>query len=171
MPQTVYRYCPVCAAELADKVLLDGSTRPACPRDECGYVWFDSPVTVAGVIIRRGDEVLLARPHGYDNYFLVAGYLAPYETVEEAAVREAREETGLDIEVERMLGTYSCQALGQNMIIAVCLAHIVGGELALKADELADARWFPLDALPQWPPEQPLVQAFADLRRLEEGAA
>ena len=73
---------------------------------------------------------------------------------------------GLEVEVERLLGTYSCRPIGKNMVFIVCLARVTGGELRLS-EELADARWYPLDALPDWPPEWPVARAFADLRRLE----
>ena len=59
---------------------------------------------------------------------------------------------------------------GTNMVFIVCVAHVIGGELDLS-DELVDARWFALDALPDWRPDLPVAQAFADLRRVEHASA
>jgi NADH pyrophosphatase NudC (nudix superfamily) len=161
------RYCLHCGAALEERP-IDGLPRPACPA--CHYVHFDNPVAVAGVIVRRGDEVLLVRQPGFPLFALVAGYLEAFESAEEAAVREVKEETGLDVTVERVLGSYSCRPIGKNMVFIVCVAHVTGGELALS-DELVDARWFTLDALPDWQPDLPVAQALADLRRLEQATA
>ena len=164
---TVPRFCLHCGAPLEERP-IDGLPRPAC--SACDYVHFDNPVAVAGVIVRRGDEVLLVRQPGFPQFILVAGYLEAFESAEEAAVREVKEETGLDVAVERVLGTYSCRSIGKNMVFIVCVAHVTGGELALS-DELVDARWFTLDALPDWRPDLPVARAFADLQCLDHATA
>ena len=155
------RFCLHCGAPLVER-LVDGETRLACRT--CSFVHFDNPVAVAGVIVRRGDEVLLARPRHGSHYVLISGFLEAYESVEDAAVREVQEETGLEVEIERVLGSYSCRPIGKNMVFIVCVARPVGGELRLS-EELADARWFSLHALPDWPADWPVARAFADLSR------
>jgi NADH pyrophosphatase NudC (nudix superfamily) len=152
-------FCLHCGASLAERP-VDGEPRLACTT--CTWVYFDNPVAVAGVIVRRGDEVLLARPQRGAQHVLVSGFLEAYESVEEAAVREVREETGLEVVIERVLGSYSCRPIGKNMVFIVCVARPTGGELCVS-QELADARWFSLQALPDWPPEWPVARAFADL--------
>lgn len=157
------RFCLHCAAPLAER-MVDGEPRLGCTA--CTFIHFDNPVAVAGVIVRHGDDVLLVRPAYVADihpHVLVSGFLEAYESAEDAAVREVEEETGLQVEVERVLGTYSCRPIGKNMVFIVCVARLVGGDLRLS-EELSDARWFPLDALPDWPPEWPVAQAFADLR-------
>lgn len=162
------RFCLHCATAL-EKRPVDGFPRPACPA--CDYVHFDNPVAVAGVIVRRGEQVLLVQPVGWGGPpVLVSGYLEAFESAEAAAVREVKEETGLDVAVERVLGTYSCRSIDKNMVFIVCIARVLGGELVLS-DELVDARWFALDALPDWQPDLPVAQAFADLRRLEQATS
>src|SRR5215218_5543431 len=107
------RFCLHCGAALETRP-IDGEPRPACPA--CPYVCFDNPVAVAGVIVRRGGEVLLVRQQDFPQFVLVAGYLEAYESAEDAAVREMKEETGLDVVVERVLGTYSCRPIDKSMI-------------------------------------------------------
>lgn len=156
------RFCLHCGADLAERS-VDGEPRLACTA--CTFVYFDNPVAVAGVIVRRGNEVLLARPRYGTQHVLVSGFLEAYESVEDAAVREVHEETGMRVEIERILGSYSCRPIGKNMVFVVCVARVTGGELVVS-DELDDARWFPLDALPAWPADWPVARAFHDLQPL-----
>src|SRR3712207_4034746 len=114
----MFRFCPHCGASLTERA-IDGLPRAVC--QPCDYVHFDGPVAVVGVIVRRGDEVLLVRQADYPHFVLVAGYLEAFETAEDAAVREVKEETGLDVVVERVLGTYSCRPIGKNMVSIVCV--------------------------------------------------
>ncbi|HZQ35957.1 MAG TPA: NUDIX domain-containing protein [Dehalococcoidia bacterium] len=160
---TAPAFCVHCGSALAER-LIDGEPRQACTA--CAWVHFDNPVAVAGVIVLRdeSEDVLLAKPRGGQEYVLVSGFLEAFESVEMAAVREVREETGLEVAVKHILGSYSCKPIGKNMVFVVCVARLLGGELRV-ADELEDARWFPLTALPAWPPEWPVAQAFADLQR------
>lgn len=148
-------FCPYCGEALE---------RPAAPLvpfcTACRYEHLDAPTPVAAVIIERNGKVLLARPHDADEFALVAGYPEPFESIEEAAVREAKEETGLDIQIERMLGTYSCEPMGRNLVLVVCAASVTGGSLRLQTEELAEAEWFPLDQLPDWPTTSPLHEVF-----------
>lgn len=155
------RFCLHCGGALAVR-LIDGEPRAAC--GACAFVHFDNPVAVAGVIVRDGERVLLVRQASFPLFVLVSGFLEAYESAEDAAVREVKEETGLEVVVERVVGTYSCRPIGKNMVFIVCLARLTGGELRLS-DELVDARWFTLDALPDWQPDAPVAQAFADLAR------
>ncbi len=153
------RFCLHCGAPMAERE-VDGEPRLACTA--CPFVHFDNPVAVAGVIIRRDDEVLLVRPPRGSHHILVSGFLEAYESVEDAAVREVQEETGLEVTIERILGSYSCRPIGKNMVFVVCVARPAGGTLRLNG-ELAEAQWFPLTALPDWPADWPVARAFADL--------
>src|SRR5579885_3560714 len=140
-------FCLLCGGALVERI-VDGEPRRGCTA--CDWVHFDNPVAVAGVIVRRDGDVLLAKPRGGREYVLVSGFLEAFESVEMAAVREVREETGLDVAVKHILGSYSCKPIGKNMVFVVCVARLLGGELRVS-DELEDARWFPLRALPAWP--------------------
>ena len=148
-------FCPYCGEALQ---------RPAEPLAPfcaaCQYVHLDAPTPVAAVIIERDGKVLLARPHDADECALVAGYPEPFESIEAAAIREAKEETGLDIQIERLLGTYSCEPMGRNLVLVVCVASVTGGSFRLQREELAEAAWFPLDQLPHWPTTSPLNDVF-----------
>jgi NAD+ diphosphatase len=157
MPQP--RFCLQCGSALAERI-VDAEPRLGCTA--CAWVHFDNPVAVAGVIVRRGDQVLLARPARGTDHVLISGFLEAFESVEDAAVREVREETGLEVEIDRILGSYSCRPIGKNMVFVVCVARHVAGEIDVS-EELAEARWFELHDLPSWPADWPVARAFADL--------
>ena len=163
-------FCPDCGIRLTAEWLGAGP-KPDSPDDikpvctQCGYVRIDSPSLVATVMLLDDDRVLLARPHGLHLPVLIAGYVERFETVEEAAVREVKEETGLDAHVEYLLGTYSMRAMGTNQVAATSVARLVGGELRIQGSELAEAGWHSLNDLPAWPNEWPIGQMFEDLAR------
>lgn len=90
------------------EVELEGRLRLQCP--SCGHVQYENPVPGVGVLIEHGDSVVLIqrdRPPHAGHWALPSGYVEADERVEQAAVREAKEETGLDIELIEMFGVYS----------------------------------------------------------------
>ncbi|MFB6294404.1 MAG: NUDIX domain-containing protein [Candidatus Nanohaloarchaea archaeon] len=104
------------------------------------------------VVVTRGDEVLLirrGRPPFEGMWALPGGHVEDGEQVRDAVVREAREETGLDIALEELLGVYDEPGRDPRgpVISIVYTASPAGGELSAGTDAAA-ARWFPLDDLP-----------------------
>ena len=117
-----------------------------CP--ECGRViYYDPKVAVASVIQRSGKVLMIRRAGdpGYGLWSMPGGYLDRGEVVEEAAAREVREETGLDVEVERLIGLFS--EAGNPVIVAAFLAREVGGTLA-AGDEALEVGFFDVHDLP-----------------------
>ncbi len=108
-------------------------------------------LTVDALIIDGGDIVLIKRKNQpfKDKWALPGGFVEYGECVEDAAVREAKEETGLDIILERLTGVYSDPDRDpRGHTVSVCfLGRIKGGELAASSDA-KDVRAFPLDSLP-----------------------
>ena len=165
------RFCPYCGQKLRrepieGRAVPASELKPACAG--CGYIHHDAPTPIAGAVIVRDGEVLLARPHHSPEFALVTGFPEPYERIEDAAVREAQEEVGFDIRIERVLGTYSCEPVGQNQVLVACLATSVGGDFHIQEEELAEGRWFPLDGLPDWPATWPLHDVFEAYRSFAE---
>lgn len=81
------------------------------------------------------------------------GWVEPNERPIEAAIREAREETGLEIEVKRLVGVFTRLPSAANgphtMIAVVHLCEITGGELRLSHEGLA-LRYWPIDEVRDW---------------------
>ncbi|MEV0392764.1 NAD(+) diphosphatase [Polymorphospora rubra] len=147
-----HRFCGACATELAD---VPGEHARRCP--SCAvYVPMQLSPAVLAAIRRPGpaggvDELLLVR-HTYgptEIWALVAGFVEAGESLEEAVHREVGEEVGLTVDRVTYFGSQPWAMSGPGVVLAgfhaVCAA---GAEPVVDGTELADARWFPLDRLP-----------------------
>src|SRR5919202_2533922 len=141
------RYCPECGHELGWRI-VGGKSRPACP--SCGHVVFEDPKLAVAVLIERDGGLLLGRRSpdaaAPGKWSFPAGFVDRGERVEDAAMREVREETGLEARLDALLGLYS--ATGNPVVLAVYAATATGGSLA-PGDDLAELAFFSLDALPE----------------------
>jgi 8-oxo-dGTP pyrophosphatase MutT (NUDIX family) len=114
-----------------------------------------SEVSAGGVVYRReGDDVdvlLAARRtrRGDLAWGLAKGGIEPEETIEAAAVREVREETGIVAEIESSLGEtryfYVWDDVRVRKVVHFFLMRAVGGDTNDHDDEMEDVRWFPLE--------------------------
>jgi ADP-ribose pyrophosphatase YjhB (NUDIX family) len=102
------------------------------------------------VVLNEQNEVLLVLREDARIWALPAGHVEPDETYEQAAVREAREETGYEVELERLVGEYwRPQVPPGGGMMRVYTGRIVGGDSSQHDWESLDVRWFPLDTLPR----------------------
>lgn len=124
------------------------ATRP-CPHCGAAVEVWRNPVPTVDIIIRRGAEiVLIERKHPPHGWALPGGFVDYGESLEAAAVREAREETGLELVELRQFGAYSDPARDpRRHTLSVVFTAVGHGELQ-AGDDAASARFFPLDALP-----------------------
>jgi len=145
-----FRFCPVCGSPLEPRTLRVGEpTRLVCTSGACGFIFYLDPKVAVGTVITRADGriVLVKRAiePGYGKWVFPGGYVDRGEEVTMAAVREAKEEAGLDIRIDRLIGIYSYA--GRTPIIIVYAATVLGGELAVD-EEGIEARWFAPSAIP-----------------------
>jgi ADP-ribose pyrophosphatase YjhB (NUDIX family) len=144
----VYRFCPSCGGPIENRRLKTTEPeRPVCTM--CGFVIYVDPKVAVGTIIRTADDQLVlvrrAIEPGYGLWVFPGGYVDRGETVTGAAVREAREESGLDVHIEGLVNIYSYG--GRAPIIIVYAASVIGGELC-GDDECLEARLFNPNAIP-----------------------
>ena len=103
---------------------------------------------VAGVILKKDGRYLLVQekqPRAYKLWNLPAGRVDVGDTIEQTAVKEAKEESGFDVRLIRKVGIF--QEKAEEPPKHVFEAEIIGGSLQFPEDELLDARWFTLDEL------------------------
>ena len=125
-----------------------------------GREYPDNPLVGVGAVIvdhhRDENRVLLIRrgqPPLFGEWSLPGGVLECGETLREAVVREAREETGLVVETGEMLGVYERVIrddegrVRYHYVLIDFLCRPVGGDLKAGSDA-ADVRWFTRDELP-----------------------
>ncbi len=101
------------------------------------------PTLGTNLAVVDSGRILLIRHSSYGAWCLPGGTVESGESVAEAAVREAREETGLEVELTRLIGVFSLpEWKGGGNHVAVFLARPVGGEqLRGTDDESIDARY------------------------------
>lgn len=142
-----YRFCPRCGAALESRVLKSGE-RPRLVCQACAFVFFLDPKVATGVVFSYGGGVLLVQraiDPAYGKWVFPGGYVDRGETLEAAALREVREETGLAVRLTRLLGAYSHP--GNPVVVVVYAGEVTGGSLNID-DESLTARPFRPDEIP-----------------------
>ncbi len=162
----VYSHCPVCGHDLATRH-VEGRDRLVCT--SCSFVFYQNPAPAAGVILVEDGQLLWVQRKfepRKGGWTLPAGFVEYGEHVEECAVREMKEETGLDIELDGLFNAYMANDDPRvQVILLLYRARRVGGELQ-AGDDAIDARFFPVDEPPADIAFRAHELALADIRRL-----
>ena len=143
-----YRFCPRCGGPLERRLVKAGEPeRPVCAR--CGFIFYIDPKIAVGTIIQAasGGLVLVRRAiePGYGKWVFPGGYVDRGETLTSAAVREAREECGLEVRLDGLVNIYSYP--GRAPVIVVYAATAIGGMLCID-DECLETAEFDAAAIP-----------------------
>ena len=143
-----YRFCPRCGGGLERRLVRSSEPeRLVCAR--CGFVFYLDPKVAVGTIIRTAsDRLVLVRRAihpGYGKWVFPGGFVDRGEPLIAAAVREAREECGLDIRLDGLVNIYSYA--GRAPVIVVYAATSVGGSLRGN-EECLEAVEFERESLP-----------------------
>jgi ADP-ribose pyrophosphatase YjhB (NUDIX family) len=145
----VYSFCPKCGAALERRSLKAGEPdRLVCTG--CGFIFYIDPKVAVGTIIPTDDGIVLIKrgiEPAYGKWVFPGGLVDRGERVEDAAVRETREEACLDVRLTGLLNVYSYPEY--PVIIIVYTAEVVGGRLA-AGDETLEACCYRPAAIP-WP--------------------
>lgn len=135
-------YCRLCGNKIDDNRIYP----LIC--DNCGEMYFDNPVPIVLVLIyNSSNEIITARKDEFekDRWGLISGFIEGNETAEETAVREAFEETNTEIEIDRIVGTFTKKENKGQLIIGIFAKHL-SGELNSQ-DDISDAKFIsPYDA-------------------------
>ncbi|MEX2247130.1 MAG: NUDIX hydrolase [Dehalococcoidia bacterium] len=144
------RFCQLCGRYLIERYIAD-ERRSRFQCEGCGFIHYLNPRVVTSVIVEHSGRILLQRRavkprEGFWTF--PGGFLEVGETTEAGAVREAKEETGLDVTLGALLGVYTRPDVGIALIVYEGTSETAG---ARAADfESSEVRWFAPDEIP-WP--------------------
>lgn len=129
---------------------------------DCRLVFYPriSPVIMA--LVYRSNELLLTRKPGYASgrYTVVAGFVEAGESLEQCLAREVLEEVGVSIRNPRYYGSQPWPF--PNSLVMAFSVEWAGGDVCPDGTELEDARWFPIDALPDLPGQVHISRQLID---------
>ena len=101
----------------------------------------------ASVAIFKSDRILLTQREDFEVWCLPGGQVENGESIAQAAIREIREETGLDIRLTRLIGLYSRPRGAEAIHNALFAAKPIGGTLTPQPGEVIDLRYFSLEEI------------------------
>ncbi len=152
-----HRYCGRCGTPTADKARERAKQCPAC-----GLTAYPRVSPAMMVLVTRGRELLLARAARFPTnmYSALAGFVEPGETIEDCIRREVREEVNVEIGPPTYFASQSW-AFPHSLMIAYT-AEYAGGDMRPADEEIADAQWFDIDALPALPTNVSIARRLID---------
>lgn len=162
-----YKICPRCGSDLHQAV-LDGRPRLQCSNDSCDFIYYHNPIPAAGGVIVDNGKILLVKRGMMPKigwWCLPAGFMEWNEHPSQTAIREVKEETGLEIELDGIFEVYSGNDDPRmNAVLILYLGRITGGELR-AGDDAVEVAWFPLDKPPENIAFESHIQAINDYNR------
>ena len=156
-----HQFCGRCAAKT---VLDEKDMMLKCP--ECGQNHYPRISPAIIVAIRKGDELLMAKHSYHDNirYALIAGFVEPGESIEEAVHREVLEEVGIKIKNLKYERSQSWPF--PNSLMLGFTAEYESGDIKVDGDEIVKALWFKKDEIIRYSSDISisdwLIQSFID---------
>jgi len=150
-----------------------GEPARLCP--SCGALHFPRITPAVIMRVERDGKILLARNRNFRGPFhsVLAGFVEPGETLEQAVVREVREEVGIEVGDVRYFGSQAWPFPSQLMVGFT--ARWEAGEIVLEQSEILEAAWFEPDQLPEHLPgpysiARRLIEDFKASRSRRPGA-
>ena len=159
-------FCVICGHKTTEKIPLgDHQLRRVCT--DCGNIHYINPKVICGALVLFENKVLMCRraiEPRYGLWTLPAGYMELFETMEQGAARETREEAEAEIDIEQLYCMYNIPRIGQ--IYVLFKANLIDGQFG-AGEETIESRLFSEDEIP-WAElafpsvEQTLRHYFAD---------
>ena len=106
------------------------------------------PSVSVNVAVMQDGKIMLTQREDFETWVLPSGRVEEGEGLAQAAIREAKEETGIDVELTRLVGVYSRTGTMHPGYTALFAARPVGGAPKLQRGETIAVEWFPYEEIP-----------------------
>jgi len=152
-----HQFCGRCGVQLRMKPT---ERAKECP--QCGLLHFPRLAPAIIVLVERGQELLLARSRHFPPgmYSVLAGFVEPGESLEEAVGREVKEEVGVDLKDIKYFGSQPWP-FPHSLMIGFTATY-AGGEISLNDSEIEGAGWFTINNLPRLPGKISIARKLID---------
>ncbi|HOJ42536.1 MAG TPA: NUDIX hydrolase [Syntrophorhabdaceae bacterium] len=161
-------YCYYCGSRLKEE-FIEGKIRQICSR--CNKIHYENPLPVASVILSNNHrEVLLVkRAHEpyKDMWCFPIGFAEVGESIEDAALRELKEETGLEGKIIQLVDVSShINPIYGELLIVSFEAEKTGG-IETPGDDAKDCKYFPINSLPKlaFDSQEKAVKTYIELKK------
>lgn len=158
----VVQYCPWCSTKLVEGE-FESKKKLKCTN--CTFVHWDNPIPVVVVLIPHTGGIVLVKRNVQPRlgfWALPAGFVDSFESPFDAAKREAKEETGLDVKISRCIGAFATP--GRNQFLMFFLAEPVAGAIPGPIlPDVSEARPFKQEEIPAevaFPSHKDMIDAF-----------
>lgn len=141
-----YKFCPDCGNKLTNRPAGDDGEVPYC--DKCQRYWFDTFAScVIIMVVNEFHEIAMLRQSYISNEYetFVAGFITPGESAEQAAIREVKEELGLDVDQLEYAGTHWFAK--RDQLMHAFIGYVKKAIFNLSS-EVDSASWVALDKVP-----------------------
>ncbi len=160
----IHQFCGRCGEKTGYR---EGERAKECPR--CGLTSFPRISPAIIVAVERGERLLPARSNRFPAafYSVLAGFVEPGETLEEAVAREVKEEVGVEVSDIRYFGSQPWPF--PDSLMVGFTARYASGEIRIDGKEIVDAGWFGSENLPELPGKisiaRQLIDSFVEKRK------
>lgn len=107
------------------------------------------PNLAVNVAVMENGKILLTKREDFETWILPSGGVEDGESLAQAAIRETKEETGLDVELTRLIGVYSRLSNMSPAHIVLFAARPIAGEIQCQPGETIAVEWFAFDEIPE----------------------
>ena len=139
----VFEFCPFCGSRLIKKEIGDEGEIPFCEACDRPHFPIFSTCVICLCVNEFEEAVLIKQDYTGDRHILIAGYMKPGESAEEAVVREIEEEVGLKAESIHYAFSKFYDKRDQLMLAYIC--RVKKAELKPSPNEVNEAGWYPVE--------------------------
>ncbi len=155
--ERTHQFCGRCGMKPQS---LKNERAKKCPT--CGLINYPRLSPAIIVLVQRGNQLLLCRsPHFREGmHSVLAGFVEPGETLEEAVQREVEEEVGIQVQEIKYFGSQPWPF--PNSLMIGFTAEYAGGKINVRKDEIEEADWYSVDSLPKIPGKISIARNLID---------